>query len=199
MIEDLNQTIAVLLKRELPVRLAEQVQISFATPDHDFPSQSVSPPAVNLFLYDVRENLELRTNDVRMEARSNGIATIRRAPARVDFSYLVTAWASQSVPDPAQDEHRLLGEIMRVLLRYKSIPADVLQGELGTQELPLPVTGLQPGRLQSVGEFWQALGGKPKTALNYLVTAAIDISPPEEVFLVTEKVLKIRPDLEGST
>jgi hypothetical protein len=197
MIEDLNQTIAALLKRELPSRLAEQVQISFATPDSEFPSQSVSPPAVNLFLYDVRENLELRSNDVHVQTRSNGTATIRRAPARVDFSYIVTAWASQSVPDPAQDEHRLLGEIMRVLLRYKSIPAEVLQGELGTQELPLPVTGLQPGRLQSIGEFWQALGGKPKTVLNYLVTAAIDISPPEEVFLVTEKVLKIRPDLEG--
>jgi hypothetical protein len=31
---------------------------------------------------------------------------------------------------------------------------------------------LQPGRLQSPAEFWQAIGGKPKASLNYSVTIA---------------------------
>jgi hypothetical protein len=113
----------------------------------------------------------------------------------VDFSYLITAWPSESVPDPAEDEHRLLGEVMRVLLRYRTIPADVLHNELREQEVPLPVSSLQPGRLQSMGEFWQALGGKPKAALNYQVTLSIDTAAPEIVPLVTDKVIKIR--LEG--
>jgi hypothetical protein len=60
----------------------------------------------------------------------------------------------------------------------------VLQGTLAGQAPPLPAAVLQPGRLQSMGEFWQALGGKPKAALNYTVTIGvqphkvIEIGPP---------------------
>jgi len=195
-INALDETIKALLRRDLPSALAEQVQISFATPDDQFPPQSVTLPAIDLFLYDVRENLELRSNEVYIERRGDGTATRTRAPIRVDFSYLVTAWPSASVPDPAEDEHRLLGEAMRVLLRYRTIPAEVLQGELTGQELPLPVSSLQPGRLQSLGEFWQALGGKPKAALNYQVTLSVEVAKPETVPLVTDKVINIRLERE---
>src|SRR5262249_9120023 len=174
MIDDLDRTIAALLIRDLPPALAQQVQISFATPDDQFPPQSVTLPAIDMFLYDVRENLELRSNEVYVQRSGNGIAIRTRAPVRVDFSYLVTAWPSATVPDPAQDEHRLLGEVMRALLRHRTIPEDVLQGVLAGQEPPLPTSTLQPGRLQSLGEFWQALGGKPKAALNYSVTASVE-------------------------
>jgi len=168
------------------------VQISFATPDDQFPSQSVTLPAIDLFLYDVRENLELRSNELSLERRGDGTATRTRSPVRVDLSYLITAWPSESVPNPAEDEHRLLGEVMRVLLRYRTLPEDVLQGELRGQRPSLPISTLQPGRLQSMGEFWQAVGGKPKAALNYQVTLSVDVAAPEEVRLVTEKVIKIR-------
>jgi hypothetical protein len=195
MIDDLDRTIAALLRHEsygLPPELADQVQISFATPDDQFPPQSVTLPAVDLFLYDVRENLDLRSNEVYVERRSNGTSVLSNAPVRVDFSYLVTAWSSESVPDRAQDEHRLLGEVMQVLLRHSTLPEDVLQGALAGQEPPLPASALQPGRLQSLGEFWQALGGKPKAALNYSVTVSIDVAAPRHARLVTDKMLKIR-------
>jgi hypothetical protein len=192
MIKDLDETIAALLRRDLPPALVGQVQISFATPDDQFPPQSVTLPAIDLFLYDVRENLELRSNEVYVERRSDGTATRTQAPVRMDFSYLVTAWPSESVPDPAEDEHHLLGEVMRVLLRYRTIPEDVLQGVLVGQQPPLPVSSMQPGRLQSLGEFWQALGGKPKAALNYQVTLSVDVTAPVAVPLVTDKVIQIR-------
>ena len=192
MINDLDKTLANLLERDLPSDLAEQVQISFATPDDQFPPQSVTLPAIDFFLYDVRENLELRSNEVYLERRGDGTATQIRAPVRVDFSYLVTAWPSESLPDPAEDEHRLLGEVMRVLLRYRTIPEEVLFGVLQNQIPALPVSSLQPGRLQSLGEFWQALGGKPKAALNYQVTLSVEVAAPEEVELVTDKVIKVR-------
>ena len=191
MIDDLDRTIEALLKEMLPTALAKQVQISFATPDDQFPPPAVSLPAIDLFLYDVRENLDLRSNEVYVESHRNGTATRTRAPVRVDFSYLVTAWPSKSVPDPAEDEHRILGAVMRVLLRHRTIPQRMLQGVLATQEPALPTSTLQSSRLQSVGEFWQALGGKPKAALNYSVTVSVEVAEPEEVRLVTEKVLKI--------
>ena len=67
---------------------------------------------------------------------------------------------------------------------------DLLQGGLQSQELPLPTAALQPGRLQSLGEFWQALGGKPKSALNYTVTIAVQPFDVLEVSLVLENVYR---------
>lgn len=192
MIKDLDQTLKALLLRDLPADLANQVMISFATPDDQFPPQSVTLPAIDLFLYDVTENLDLRSNEVYLTRRSDGTGTLERAPVRVDLSYLVTAWPSESVPDAAEDEHHLLGEVMCVLLRHRTIPEEVLQGVLKEQTPLLPVTSLQPGRLQSLGEFWQALGGKPKAALNYQVTLSVDVTATQEVQLVTEKILKLR-------
>ena len=157
MIHDLDRTLEVLLTRELPTELANQVTISFATPDDQFPPTSVTLQAIDLFLYDVRENRELRSNEWLVERRSNGTTT-RQPPCTVDCSYFITAWPSINAPNAAQDEHRLLGEVMRVLLRHSTLPEAVLQGSLAGQEPPLPTSILHPGRLQSLGEFWQALG-----------------------------------------
>jgi hypothetical protein len=191
-IKDLDETLAALLRRELPQELSRQVQISFATPDDQFPPQSVTTPAIDLFLYDIRENLDLRSNEVFVERQSDGTAVRTQAPVRVDFSYLITTWPSESVPDPAEDEHLLLGFVMQAFLKHRVLPEDILQGVLVGQKPPLPASSLQPGRLQSLGEFWQALGGKPKAALNYQVTLSVDVSEPETTQLVTDKMIKLR-------
>ncbi len=182
MIDDLDKTLAMLLGRELPSTVVGEqattpVTISFATPDDQFPPQSVTLPAIDLFLYDMRENRDLRTSEWEVERRSDGTAVKKRPPVRVDCSYLVTAWASDSSPTPAEDEHSLLGEVMKALLKHPTIPQAVLQGEIAGKEPPLPAISLQPGRLQSLGEFWQALGGKPKAALHYTVTIGVEAAP----------------------
>ena len=163
MIHDLDRSLTNLLesmKREGYVR-----EISFATPDDQF---GPSLPAINLFLYDVRENNDLRSNEWRTEWRNEQPVGRRLPPVRVDCSYLVTAWAGD-----ISQEHHVLGEVMGLLLRYPTLPQDMLHGSLNKQELPLPTTALQPGRLQSLGEFWQALGGKPKAAFDYTVTVTM--------------------------
>ena len=86
---------------------------------------------------------------------------------------------------------------MKVLLKHPTIPEVLLQGSLKGQEPPLPSSTLQPGRLQSVSEFWQAIGGKPKAALNYTVTIGVvpdrlqDTERP-----VIDKVVRIQPGTE---
>ena len=184
MINDLDSTLRTLLKRELPPSLASQVAISFDPPDDQFPPQGVTMPAIDLFLYDVRENHDLRSNEWSVSRDSSGVARRSLPLVRIDCSYLITAWPSKGTPTPTEDEHRLLGETIMVLLRYPTLPCEVLQGQLRSQELPLPTSVLQPGQLQSLGEFWQALGGKPKAALNYTVTIAVQPFEAVEVPLV---------------
>ena len=192
MINDLDKTIEELLKQGLPSELVSQVTISFATPDDQFPPTSVTLPTIDIFLYDVRENRDLRSNEWTVERQSNGTATKKRPPVQVECSYLITAWPSDSTPNPAMDEHHLLGEVMKVLLRHPTIPAGVLQGSLKGQNLPLPVL-MQPGRLQSLGEFWRAMGGKPKAALNYSVTIGVEPFKAVEGPVVLEKIVTIKP------
>lgn len=91
----------------------------------------------------------------------------------------------------------LLSAVMRVLLRFPKLPRELLIGSLARQDWPLPVSTLQPGRLQSLGEFWQALGGKPKAALNYTVTLPVDVSEPERQPLVIDKEIRIRLDTQA--
>ena len=197
MLQDVDDTLKVMLQHELPAPLNEQLAISFDTPDDQFPPASVTPPAIDLFLYDVRENHDLRSNEWSLQRESDGTALRSMPLVRVDCSYLITAWPSQSTPNRAADEHRLLSEVMRVLLRFPKLPDYFLQGSLTAQELPLPTAVLQPGHLQSLGEFWQALGGKPKAALNYTVTIAVQPFAPVEVPLVVASDTNIRPAPSG--
>lgn len=195
MIDDLDRSLENLLRRELPAELVAQITISFATPDGQFPPASVALPAIDLFLYDVRENRELRDGEWRIERQSDGTAVRKAPPVRVDCSYLITAWPSESSTTPARDEHRMLGEVMKALLRHQTLPSAVLEGSLVGQQPPLPASTLQPGRLQSLAEFWQALGGKPKATLSYTVTIGVEAGVAAEAGPpVREKVLKLREE-----
>jgi hypothetical protein len=179
-IDDLDRTIEALLRSELPEPIVSQVAITFAAPDDQFPPTSVTPPALDLFLFGVHEDADLRTNEMIVERDGNGATTRRRAPVRVACSYLVSAWASESSTTPALDEHRLLGEAIAALTRHRTIPTPLLHGRIAGQEPPLPTTTLEPERAQTHVDVWRAFGGKPRAAFLYTVTVGIDVLPPVE-------------------
>lgn len=191
MFHDLDATLAALLESELAV---DNVAVSFAAPDSQFPPSSAGLPAISFFLYDVRENTGLRTGQWELDRRPNGVTTRLPPPVRIDCSYLITAWPSEGAPDPTEDEHRLLGEVMKVLLRHRAIPRTYLRGELVGQEPPLPAKILAENQLQSLGELWQAMGGKPKATLHYGITLSVDIFEPKDAGPeVTENIIRLSP------
>jgi hypothetical protein len=172
MLDDLDSTLKKFLIHELPdlQNSAEtSVSISFELPDEGGMQQK---PAINLFLYDVRENLELRSREWTMQRRGNGTAVKTQPPARVDCSYLITVWVNADDP---QQEHHILSKIMKLLLSRSVIPPEMLQGSLQNQELPVVLTSMQSGYLQSPSEFWQVMGGKAKVSLHCTVTIAVPI------------------------
>jgi hypothetical protein len=194
MIHSLDMTLKKLLKRELSEDLSH-LSIVFNAPNKEF-KLSTGEQKLNLFLYDIRENRELRTNEPVWE-RKNGTMETRRPPVRVACSYLITAWIKEGddCKSGTITEHHILSEVMIALLRYPRIPQELLQGKLANppQPVPLPVASLQPGNLQSIGEFWQAMSEHaPKAVLHYTVTISVDPFEPVEVPLVTEQVTKLR-------
>ena len=182
MLYDLDLTLKALLEDEIPQffqpEASTQVAISFMTPDAEFVNQ-LARPAVNLFLYDIQENKELRSSNWRVTRqngdRANGNMTALKEPplARVDCSYLITAWPRNAVE--VEIEHQLLSSVMQVLMRYPKLPASALRGSLRHQAPPVRAKALGNAKLQSLGEFWQAIGGKPKATLSYSVTLAMPV------------------------
>jgi hypothetical protein len=187
MLDALDTTLELLLKRELPPNIPSgdtEVFISFDTP---YQGAIKKKPAINFFLYDVQENLELRSSTWSVERQNNGKAVRKRPPARIDCSYLITAWSQNE--DDIKTEHQLLGEVMKVLLRYRKVPEAFVADNLEEQQIPLRLISLRPSNLQSFGEFWQAMGGKdgtrPKVVLHCTVTIAVPVDEVgEEVGLV---------------
>ena len=200
MLKDLDETLKLLLSNNLKIDVIDQggYKISFEPPSQELENEGT---IINLFLYDIRENVELRSS-VRswdMSMKKEGVSKRVFASTRVDCSYLITVWTNrpQSNRDDSNQvpflyEHQILGEIMQILVRYRYIPSTILQGTLKKQELPVPIILLRSGQVQNLGEFWQAIGGKPKASIHCTVTIpvpyVVDDEQEEVPLIKTSKV-----------
>jgi hypothetical protein len=168
MLNDLDETIKYLLIDHIPLDPGE-VDVSFDVPDREW-SASISKPTLNYYLYDIRENLDLRESSWITEGGSGKPTTRQRPPFRVDLSYQITAW-TQAI----EDEHTLLWHTLAVLMRFPILPEESLHGALREQPLPISTKVAQPdGVLKSPGDFWTALDNQLKPSLSYVVTLAMD-------------------------
>jgi hypothetical protein len=168
MLADLDETLRVLLKRELARHGFDGVEVAFDAPARDWSSQ-LSGPTVNLFLYDLRESHEFRPTEWGTD-RSNGRHREVRPPMIMECSYAVTAW-TQAV----EDEHRLLSQVLGVLFAFPQLPADALAGRLPETAQRFAIEG-RIGQPKSDGkaDFWSAVGGQYKASLDYVVTLACE-------------------------
>jgi hypothetical protein len=166
---DLDETIRQLLIKGVPLDLSE-VDISFEAPDREW-SGRLSRPTINCFLYDVRENLDLRATDFEtMRNNGKGTTTSRRVPARIDATYQITIWARAP-----EDEHQLLWRTLVVLFRNPILPEDILQGALKSQMFPTPAKVIQPQQARAnPAELWQSIDNRIRPALTYTVTVPLD-------------------------
>jgi hypothetical protein len=189
MINDLDETIKQLLIKKGGLD-SGTVDISFEVPDREW-SASISKPRVNIYLYDIRENHELRGTDWIVTKEPNGSTSRKKTPSRIDLAYLITVWAND-----VADEHRLLWQIMSTLFRYPIVPQDILKGDLAKQEYPILTTTAQPdGLFNNPADFWSALDNEIKPSINYVLTLALDLDMVFRAPLVTSKSMDIHaPD-----
>jgi hypothetical protein len=167
MISDLDETIRQILVKGGSLDPAE-VDISFEIPNREW-SNGISKPTLNCYLFDIRENREMRQHG--MERTRGPLSQIahQRPAMRFDLTYLVTAWTRA-----VEDEHRLLWHTLHTLTRYETIPVEFLQGPLRENEGDIVSrTALPESVLKSPGEFWTALENQIKPSLSYVITLAM--------------------------
>jgi hypothetical protein len=167
MLADLDETLRSLLKEELEVHGFEGVDIAFDAPSRDWSGQ-LSKPAVNVFLYDLREAESLRTSEWQRMKR-DGRTIESRPPMVMEASYAVTAW-TQAV----EDEHRLLSQVLAIFFAYPEIPQDKLNGRLANGSQAWPIKARIGQGKGEKSDFWSAVGGQYKVSLDYVVRLSVE-------------------------
>jgi hypothetical protein len=171
MLDDLGASLSAVLRDRLPAGTT----IRLEPPDE---SWSGSEATIGLFLHQVLANSSDGSAGLWTEDRdATGRVARRTSPERLfDFCYLVTAWGSG-----ADEEFALLGGVLRAVANDGVVSAEHLAGSLAETRSPVTVT---VGRPSAVPEIWSALGLRPRTSLDLVVTAAVapiahtELAPP---------------------
>jgi hypothetical protein len=174
MIEEIDETLRELVKRE--ALNGAQVDIAFDAPTKDWAARR-NAPTVNLYLYDIREDVPRRDAAWYATWDDNGQMKDRRPlPRRYKLSYLVTAWTQRP-----EDEHRLLSACLHAFLRHEALAPSELQGALHDQPLAVEVTVALPlGPDRSIADVWSALGGELKPSLDLVLITPFVAGRPIE-------------------
>lgn len=145
------------------------VEVAFDAPTKDWAARR-NAPTVNVYLYDVREDLRRRQRGLVNEYIDDVVSARHLPPRHYKLSYLVTAWTQRP-----EDEHRLLASLLTGFLKYEAMPPPLLTGTLAAVGLPVPMTvALPPPEDRAFADVWTALGGELKPSLDVVVSAPLD-------------------------
>lgn len=178
MIPDVDEVLKKLLIHEIQIK-GNEVDIQFDQPRREWSSR-LSKPTINLFLFDIRENLRLRgAEQYRTITRPDGVSEIRRNPVRMDLRYLMSAW----VKEP-EDEHLLLASAINGLLRNPFLPEKLLTKNLKDQPSPMPIEVAtfppEAGPIDKFSEIWGVLDNEMRPGILLTVTVSFDPYKPAE-------------------
>lgn len=167
MIHDVDQLLEKLVRRD--ALNGSAVDLVFDAPTKDWVARR-SGPSVNLYLYDIREDLQRRVPTWEDKRGASGEVTGRmQPPRRFRLAYLVTAWTQRP-----EDEHRLLSSLLVCFLRNPMLKPGDLGGSLDEADLPVYIDVGQPeSQDRSLADIWSAMGGELKPSLDVVVTAPI--------------------------
>lgn len=146
----------------------DEVDITFEAPTRERIDR-LTRPAINLFLFDLEENNDLRQTNWQV-GRENGHATRHQPPRRVDLRYMVSALTTE-----IEDEHALLWRTLVTLLKYPELPEELLPEAITALALPVATKVNPGGEGRRLLDLWSALGAPPRSALCYSVTVPVDL------------------------
>ena len=185
MLADLDESLRTMLKDHLERHGFEGIEIAFDAPTREWAGQ-LSAPAVNLFLYDMRESEDDRASG--WTKQRVGDEYIEGPPPLVmEVSYAITAWA-QAV----EDEHRLLSQVLAVLYAFPHLPEEVLNGRLRNGSQGLSIKAKVGQAKGDKADFWTAVGGQYKASLDYVVNLSVESGVRRQVPQVRTQTIRTR-------
>jgi hypothetical protein len=165
MIDELDAALRTLVEQE--VLNGSGVEVQFDAPTKDWAARR-NQPTIDIYLYDIRQDLNRRQFGVVEQRDERGVVEARRRiPTWFRMSYLVTAWTQRP-----EDEHRLLAALLSCFLRHERVPPELLSGSLAELGMSVPLSvALPPPQDRALSDVWSALGGELKPSLDINVVA----------------------------
>ncbi|NHB60498.1 DUF4255 domain-containing protein [Photorhabdus sp. RW14-46] len=168
--------------KDILSRYLNNIDIRFDLPDID---SIPSKPTISVFLYDVHEDLQLRSAEPK---RYNPVTNLLLPGwVNINYNYLITYWHSNkpsvdgSSPDSQPDNQaaKIMTSILNALINHRQLP-----------KIPGAYTKVIPPQenLNSLGNFWQALGNRPRLSLLYSITAPVKL---QDITNIVEPVMDI--------
>jgi Pvc16 N-terminal domain/Carboxypeptidase regulatory-like domain len=162
---DLDELLRELLSAELTAVQMTGVEITFDAPTRER-AAIWRLPAINMFLYDLREAASPRDRGWHPHDDDGGTPTLARSPLRLDCTFAITAWTRDVI-----DEHQLLSQVLSVLLAYPVLPGEMLPASLQIGSPPVGLeTRVAHAKEEGRADFWSAIGSPYKVSLEYMVT-----------------------------
>jgi hypothetical protein len=181
-IAETDQALAAVLKGRVIGNAG--IAIAFDPPNRPW-IQALKSPAINLFLFDVKENLQRR--DVMYEEirdENNVLVARRPPPPRVDLHYTVSAWAPSVLV-----EHNILAAALRCFISMPVLPREVLPAALKDRPYDVMLAiGAGPKR----GMFMN-VGGDLKAGFELTATVPIPVPDVPAAPVVKQAELKVGP------
>ncbi|WP_206505752.1 Pvc16 family protein [Streptomyces chrestomyceticus] len=173
--------------------------ISFDVPDGTWSKPRIGPdrpstPEVNFYLYELREDISRRQDQMCLEDESPRSESVgkqfdvntllpHRPPRSFTLSYMATAWAAQPY-----DAHRMLEAVLTRLCWEDTLHVYTPPGPSEFVVKPDPTAGsvlaalhpltsiriAQPPENRGVGELWSALGTPPRPFVDIAVTLPLE-------------------------
>lgn len=157
-----------------------------------------SEPTVSVFLYEIHEDLQLRSAETR---RYNpATSTLLPGWVNINCNYLITYWDANkpsndgSSPDSQPDNQaaQVMNRVLKALINNRQ-----LTGLPGAYTKIIP----QQENLNSLGNFWQALGNRPRLSLLYSITVPMKLQEIEDSVIPVSKIsatMDQKPSLDNS-
>jgi hypothetical protein len=172
----LENTLQSWLREQLP--LPEDIgDVSFDSPEGTW-GTSVTRPTVNLFLFDVARAAQ-QPVVVAPRRDAQGVMVRDQPAPAVSFSYLLSTWGGG-----VREEHQLLGDAIRAVLRTPFLAGGPQQAELvGPVQLMLSA----PEQVHA-HDLWAGLGGRLRASLVLVATTAVTLDRPQRVAPAVQRV-----------
>ncbi|HEY7637520.1 MAG TPA: DUF4255 domain-containing protein, partial [Gemmatimonadales bacterium] len=187
MLAELHTSLQHLL-RERGLLDVRDVDIEFDPPAKAWIAARIRP-TLNLFLFDIQENTELRQTAMET-TRGNGRGIHRMPPRRFDLRYLISALTTDVL-----DEHLLLWRAMVTLLKHPVLPVELLPESIRRHDLPVQASLSKGEDGPRPLDIWSALESPPRPSLLYTVTVPVDLEIAIEtplVFTRTARYTQVR-------
>jgi hypothetical protein len=168
----------------------------FTVPDEDWLARvhSGNNLRLNIYMYEVRENRDMRRAPWDVIEQPDRTYIESHAPVYFDCHYLLSAWSPEEdseATSPVLTEHQMLAETLRVLLRNP----DVIPAALGFnggpvfQQSHIYLTVAPPEAPRVLNDFWSTMKLPWRPAIQLIATAPLDLlqdtppGPPMTTFI----------------